>query len=188
MAQREPGDVTALLLKWRHGDKAALDALVSLVYQELRRVARARLRDERDRQSLQTTALVHEVYLRLVDVDRLSFENRAHFFAVAARLMRQVLVDDARRRLADKRGGGAVITTLDTASVAVSPTPVDVLALDRALDELARQEERLSRVVELRFFAGLTIDETAAALSVSPVTVERDWSFAKAWLFDRLSP
>lgn len=181
------GEVTALLLKWRDGDKAALDALVPLVYHELRRVARARLRAEPNGHSLQTTALVHEVYLRLIEVDRLTFENRAHFFAVAARLMRQILVDHARRRRAEKRGGGATIIALDPGVAAVPPPGVDLLALDRALDDLAKREERLCRVVELRFFAGLTIDETAAALSVSPVTVERDWSFAKAWLFEKLS-
>ena len=183
------GDVTALLIQWRQGNKAALDALVSLVYHELRRTARARLRGERGEpaHALETTALVHEVYLRLVDVNRLTFENRAHFFAVAARLMRQILVDHARRRQAEKRGGDATMVSLEAAGPAVSPNIVDVLALDVALDDLARLEERLCRVVELKFFAGLTIDETAAALEVSPVTVERDWAIAKAWLFERLS-
>ena len=180
-------DVTALLIRWREGDGAALDALIPLVYAELRRVARARLRSERHAQSLQTTALVHEVYLRLVDIDRLTFESRAHFFAVAARLMRQILVDHARRRRAEKRGGGAGMLTLEDVSPAASPNIVDVIALDVALDELARVEERLCRVVELKFFAGLTIDETAIALEVSPATVERDWAVAKAWLYDRLS-
>ena len=180
-------DVTALLIRWREGDGAALDALIPLVYAELRRVARARLRSERHAQSLQTTALVHEVYLRLVDIDRLTFESRAHFFAVAARLMRQILVDHARRRRAEKRGGGAGMLTLEDVSPAASPNIVDVIALDVALDELARVEERLSRVVELKFFAGLTIDETAIALEVSPATVERDWAVAKAWLYERLS-
>jgi len=181
------GAVTALLLRWRHGDKAALDVLIPLVYQDLRRVARARLRDERSGRSLQTTALVHEVYLRLVDVERLSFEDRTHFFAVAARLMRQILVDHARRRQAAKRGGDATMLPLDAVTPTVSPNLVDVLALDRALEDLARLEERLCRVVELKFFAGLTIDETAVALEVSPATVERDWAFAKAWLHGRLS-
>jgi len=184
------GDVTALLIQRRQGDKAALDALVPLVYQELRRTARARLRGERGEggHALQTTALVHEVYLRLVDVNRLSFENRAHFLAMAARLMRQILVDHARRRQAEKRGGSVTMVSLEAAAPAVAPNNiVDVLALDVALDDLARLEERLCRVVELKFFAGLTIDETAAALEVSPVTVERDWAIAKAWLFDRLS-
>jgi RNA polymerase sigma factor (TIGR02999 family) len=179
--------VTALLVKWREGDSAALDALIPIVYADLRRIARARLRGEPPGHPLQTTALVHEVYLRLVDVDRLSFENRAHFFALAARLMRQILVDHARRRRASKRGGADTILTLAEASPAVSPNVVDVIALDTALDGLAHVDERLSRVVELKFFAGLTIDEMAAALDVSPATVERDWVFAKAWLFEHLS-
>jgi RNA polymerase sigma factor (TIGR02999 family) len=187
MSHSGSGDVTALLHRWRAGDKAALDALIPLVYQELRRVARARLRAETSPQTLQTTALVHEVYLRLVDVDRLTFENRAHFMAVAARLMRQILVDHARRRRADKRGGGAALLSLDGVPTAVTTNVVDVLALDAALDDLARLEERLCRVVELKFFAGLTIDETASVLEVSPATIERDWSIAKAWLYDRLS-
>jgi RNA polymerase sigma factor (TIGR02999 family) len=173
-------------MKWRGGDKAALDALIPLIYNELRRVARARLRAERDGHSLQTTALVHEAYLRFVNVDRLMFESRTHFLAVAAHLMRQILVDHARRQRSGKRGGGATMLTLEEISPAVSSN-IDVLALDLALDDLARLEERLSRVVELKFFAGLTIDETAVALDVSAATVERDWAVAKAWLHDRLS-
>jgi RNA polymerase sigma factor (TIGR02999 family) len=130
---------------------------------------------------------VHEVYLRLVDVHRLSLENRTHFFALAARLMRQILVDHARRRRAAKRSGGETMVTLADAGSAASPDLVDVIALDDALEELARIEERLARVVELKFFAGLTIDETATALGVSPATVERDWAIAKAWLYEHLS-
>ena len=187
MAQHDTDDVTALLVQWCEGDRAALDALVPLVYNELRRVARARLRAERDSGALQTTALVHEVYLRLVDVDGLAVENRVHFFAVAARLMRQILVDHARRRRAGKRGGGVTLVAIDPGTPEPSSDPVDVLALDSALDELGRLEERLARVVELKFFAGLTIAETAAALKVSAVTVEREWAFAKAWLYQRLS-
>ena len=188
MPLRPTGDVTALLIKWRQGDKAALDTLIPLIYQELRRIARARLRGERAGRSLETTALVHEAYLRLVDVDRLTFENRTHFFAVTARLMRQVLVDYARRQNAGKRGGGVTMVALDGATPATQTANiVEVLAVDRALEELAQRDERLSRVVELRFFAGLTIDETAVALELSPVTVERDWAFARAWLYERLS-
>jgi RNA polymerase sigma factor (TIGR02999 family) len=187
MARPEAGDVTALLLQWRHGDRAALDALVPLVYRQLRRVAHARLRSEGAGHPLQTTELVHEVYLRLIDIDRLSFTDRAHFFAVAARLMRQILVDRARRDRAAKRGRGATMVSLEGVATPPKTNIVDVLALDRALDDLAQLEERLCRVVELKFFAGLTIDETALALDVSPVTVERDWSVAKAWLYDRLS-
>ena len=180
-------DVTELLINWRLGDKAALDALISLVYRELRGVAAARLRGERAGCSLQTTALVHETYLRLVDLNRLKLENRTHFFAIAARLMRQILVDHARRAEADKRGGSLTIVTLEETSPLSAPNLVDVLALDEALQELASMDERLCRVVELKFFAGLTIDETAEALEVSRATVERDWATAKAWLYDRLT-
>ena len=189
MTQRpEPREaVTALLLEWRQGDKDALDRLVPLVYEELRRVARARLKADRGH-SLQTTALVHEAYVRLVDLDRMTINSRAHFFAVAARLMRQILVDHARKRLAGKRGGGLTIVGLDEVSPAAKTTAVDVLALDEALDQLTSVDARLCRVVELRFFAGLNIDETAEALDVSTATVERDWVMAKAWLFQRLSP
>ncbi|HXW07924.1 MAG TPA: sigma-70 family RNA polymerase sigma factor [Vicinamibacterales bacterium] len=182
------GDVTRLLVKWRHGDRAALDALIPLVYRELRGVAANRLRGERPGGSLQTTALVHETYLRLVDLKRLKVENRCHFFAVAARLMRQILVDQARRAQADKRGGGQTIVTLEVDSPASTPSIIDVLALDRALEELADMDERLCRIVELKFFGGLTIDEMADALDVSCATVERDWAVAKAWLYARMSP
>jgi RNA polymerase sigma factor (TIGR02999 family) len=179
--------VTDLLIRWRQGDEAALDALIPMVYEELRRVARARLRGEGAGHVLQTTALVHEVYLRMVDLDRLTVENRTHFFAVAARLMRQVLVDHARRARAAKRGGRQSLVALHDVWPAASPNVVDVLALDGALAELAALDERLCRVVELKFFAGLTIDETAAALDVSRATIERDWTVAKAWLYDRLT-
>jgi RNA polymerase sigma factor (TIGR02999 family) len=181
------GDVTGLLIKWRQGDRAALDALIPLIYRELHGVAAGRLRGERAGGSLQTTALVHETYLRLVDLNRLTVENRVHFFAVAARLMRQILVDQARRAQADKRGGGQTMVTLEADSPASTPNIVDVLALDRALEELAAMDERLCRVVELKFFGGMTIDETADALAVSSATVERDWAVAKAWLYDRMT-
>jgi RNA polymerase sigma factor (TIGR02999 family) len=183
----DDANVTSLLLRWRDGDKAALDALVPLVYRELRRVARARLRDGRARNSLQTTALVHETYVRLVDLNRLRVDNRIHFFAVAARLMRQIVVDHARREHAGKRGGGATRVDLETVPPAIETNLVDVLALDEALTELATMEERLCHVVELKFFAGLTIDEAAEALDVSPATIERDWAVAKAWLYERLA-
>ena len=181
-------DVTDLLLSWRQGDAAALDRLVPLVYDELRRVARRHLRGESPGHALQATALVHEVYLRLVDVDRMTFTSRAHFFGVAATVMRQILVDDARRQRADKRGGGVTMLSLDEASPAAWTSSVDVLALDQALDALAAIDARQCRVVELRFFAGLTIDEAAIALGISSATVEREWALAKAWLFRRLSP
>ena len=180
-------DVTQLLQQWQTGDAGAMDRLLPLVYDELRRVARARLRGERDTHTLQATALVHEAYLRLVGAGRPTPQNRAHFFAIAARLMRQILVDHARRRRARKRGGAETSITL----AHVFPTPgidvVDLLALDEALVELAAVESRLGQVVELRFFAGLTIDDTSVALNVSTATVERDWIVAKAWLYERLS-
>ena len=186
-----PGDpeVTSLLVEWRLGDQAALDRLIPIVYQELRRVANARLRSESAQHTLQTTALVHEAYLRLVGLDRMSLENRTHFFAMAARLMRQILVDHARRKHAEKRGGGVTVLTLDDteADAGHSENIVDVLALDEALAGLAALDERLGRVVELRYFAGLSIAETSAALAVSSATVERDWTVAKAWLLQRLS-
>lgn len=181
-------DVTGLLLSWRQGDAAALERVVPLVYQELRRVAARHLRREAPGHALQATALVHEVYLRLVDVDRMTMKNRAHFFGVAAVLMRQILVDHARRLRADKRGGGVTMLRLDDVSPATQPASVDVLALDQALDALGALDARQCRVVELRFFAGLDIEETAAALEISPATVARDWALAKAWLYRRLSP
>ena len=181
-------DVTGLLLSWRQGDAAALDRLVPLVYDELRRVARRHLRREQPGHGLQPTALVHEVYLRLVDVEQLALKNRTHFFAVAAKLMRQILVDHARRQHADKRGGGATMMTLDDVSPAPQPASVDVLALDQALAALASIDARQSHLVELRFFAGFNIDEAAEALGISPATVEREWALARAWLFRRLSP
>jgi RNA polymerase sigma factor (TIGR02999 family) len=181
-------DVTGLLLSWRQGDAEALDRLVPLVYDELRRVARRHLGREQPGHALQATALVHEVYLRLVDVDRLTLKNRTHFFAVAAKLMRQILVDHARRQHADKRGGGVTMVSLEDVSPAAQPQSVDVLALDQALEALFAIDPRQCGVVELRFFAGLDIDEAAEALGISSATVEREWALAKAWLHRRLSP
>ena len=168
----------------------SLERLVPLVYAELKKVAGAHLRHEQAGHSLQATALVHEVYLRLVNVNRMTFESRAHFMAVAARLMRQILVDHARRKLAGKRGGRATMVSLDGVSpavTAVSPTNIDVLALDEALAELASFDAQQCRIVEMRFFAGLTIDEAAHALGISTATVEREWAVAKAWLYTQLS-
>ena len=181
-------DVTGLLLSWRQGDAAALERVVPLVYQELRRVAARHLRREAPGHALQATALVHEVYLRLVDVDRMTLKDRTHFFGVAAVLMRQILVDHARRQHADKRGGSVTMVSLDEVSPAAQPASLDVLALDEALEALSALDARQCRVVELRFFAGLNVDETADALEISPATVARDWAFAKAWLHRRLSP
>lgn len=180
-------DVTDLLLSWRQGDAKALDRLVPLVYDELRRVARRHLQREAPGHALQATALVHEVYLRLVDVDRLTLNNRTHFFSVAAKLMRQILVDHARRQHAGKRGGGATMVSLEDVSPAAQPPSVDVLALDQALDALSAIDAQQGIVVELRFFAGLNIAETAEALEISTATVEREWALAKAWLYRRLS-
>jgi RNA polymerase sigma factor (TIGR02999 family) len=183
-------DVTELLLSWGQGDTAALDRLVPLLYDDLRRVARGHLRRERPGHSLQATALVHEVFLRLVDVDRMTLKSRTHFFALSARLMRQILVDHARRQRAGKRGGGATMIGLNEVVGKAAPTStssVDVLALDEALDALSSFDARQCRVVELRFFAGLNILETADPLGVSTPTVEREWAMAKAWLHQRLS-
>lgn len=181
-------DVTGLLVSWRQGDAAALDRLMPLVYNELRRVARGHLRREPAGHTLQPTALVHEVFLRLVGTDHSTPTSRTHFFAISARLMRQVLVDHARRKRADKRGGGATVIGLDEASpAATQASSVDVLALDEALEVLSSLDARQCRVVELRFFAGLNIPETADALGISTATVEREWVMAKAWLHQRLS-
>jgi RNA polymerase sigma factor (TIGR02999 family) len=184
-----PGDpnVTALLVEWRGGNEAALAQLIPVVYEELRRVASARLRGERSAHTLQTTALVNEAYLRLVGLDRLALQNRVHFFAMAARLMREILVDHARRKNAAKRGGGATLLQLDEVAAGAENVVIDLLALDEALTDLATFDERLCRVVELRYFAGLSIAEAADALGVSTATIERDWTIAKAWLLRRLS-
>jgi RNA polymerase sigma factor (TIGR02999 family) len=187
MADPQPNDdVTALLQAWQHGDADALERLLPLVYDELRRVARARLRRERPGHTLQPTALVHEAYLRLVGAARTP-RDRTHLFAMAARLMRQILVDDARRKAARKRGGTATVIALQESVPAPEIAVVDVLALDEALTDLSALDPRLCQVVELKFFAGLNIDETAEALHVSAATVERDWMVSKAWLHQRLS-
>ena len=188
MPDRPPTqDVTGLLQQWRAGNADALEQLLPLVYEELRRVARARLRQERPGHTLQATALVHEAYLRLIGSGNLRPQNRTHLFAVAARLMREILVDHARRKAARKRGGSATMIALDESVAAPEVAMVDLLALDEALTELHALDARLCRVVELKFFAGLNIDETAEALQVSTATVERDWTVSKAWLHQRLS-
>jgi RNA polymerase sigma factor (TIGR02999 family) len=188
MPQRGPEqDVTALLYQWQQGDEGALERLLPIVYDELRRVARARLRAERPGHTLQATALVHEAYLRLMGPAGASPQTRTQLFAMAARLMREILVDHARKKYARKRGGDITIVPLDAAFPEPRESPIDVLALDEALTELTALDPRLCRVVELKFFAGLTIGETATALDVSTATVERDWTVAKAWLHQRLS-
>jgi len=165
--------------------QAACDELFPLVYAELRRIAAREMRREKPGRTLQTTALVHEAYLRLLKDASLSFENRAHFLGIAARAMREILIEHARARSARKRGGGAVRLTVDDL---VAPAPsIDVLALDEALQRLARLDERHARVVELRYFGGLSVEETASALGVSPATVKRDWTLARAWLFREMT-
>ena len=175
-------NITHLLKEWSDGDERALDKLTPLVYEELRRQASRYLRRERRGHTLQTTALINEAYLRLIDARDVHWQGRAHFFAIAANLMRRVLVDHARRRDAEKRGGSGLRLTLDEGLAVAKETDVDLLAIDEALDRLAKIDAQQARVVELRFFSGLTVDETAAALGVSPKTVKRDWSVARAWL------
>jgi len=178
----DTGQVTALLRAHSAGSPDALDAAVPLVYQELRRLAAAQLARERAGHTLSATALVHEAYVRLVDIQEVDWEDRVHFFAVAARVMRRILVDHARARSRAKRGGGAAHLPLPDGLAAPAVPLDDVLALDSALSELSRHSLRQSRVVECRCFAGLTVAETARALGASEATVKRDWAFARAWL------
>ncbi len=184
----EDADVTALLLAWSEGQEAARGRLMDVVYNELRQVARRHLQNERADHSLSPTALVHETYLKLIDLQRVQWQNRTHFFAMSARLMRRILVDHARSRDAAKRGGGQtlVVDGIDTVAAGFTPMNVDVLALDLALEKLADVDERQSRLVELRFFAGLTVEETAEILGIAPITVKRDWAHARAWLYREL--
>jgi RNA polymerase sigma factor (TIGR02999 family) len=178
--------ITGLLQAWNAGDADALERLVPLVYAELRRVARHHLRREAPGQTLQPTALVNEVYLRLVHIKRLSWQSRTHFFAMCSRLMRQILVDVARARRMGKRGGAAIRLTIDADLLPAGAPLPDLVALDDALTALERADPRKCRVVELRFFAGLSTEETADVLGVSTDTVSRDWKFAKSWLFREL--
>jgi RNA polymerase sigma factor (TIGR02999 family) len=182
-----PHEVTQLLLAWSEGDKQALDRLVPLVYDELRRLAQSYMRKERAVQTLQTTALIHEAYLRLIDADRVQWRNRAHFFGIAARLMRQILVGAARERGCQKRGGGAERVSLDETMVIDERLDENLVALDEALGELAQFDARKAQVVEMRFFGGLTEEEIAAALDVSRETVRRDWRLTRSWLKRKLS-
>jgi RNA polymerase sigma factor (TIGR02999 family) len=177
--------ITELLQKWREGDPEALNSLMPLVYDELRRVARRYLQQERREHTLEATALVHEAYLRLVDAPA-PFQNRQHFYAIAAQLMRQILVDHARSRSAAKRKYGYKLT-VDQSLGLPQPANVDLLALDDALTQLARLSSRQARIVELRFFGGLSIEETAEVLGVSSATVERDWTHARAWLYREMT-
>lgn len=184
-----PSEVTQTFLRWRQGDAGALDALLPLVYDEMRRLAAGYLQGERVGHTLQPTALAHEAYLRLLDQRHVSWQNRAHFMGLAAQAMRRILTDHARRRGAQKRGGDAVHVALEDVDVpggSTDPMGVSVEDLDTALDRLAQLDERQARVVELRFFTGLSIDEAAEVLAVSPATVKRDWTLARAWLHREL--
>ena len=180
-------EVTELLCLWSGGDHAALESLMEAVYSELRSLARSYLRRERPGNTLQSTALVHEAYLRLIDQKNVTWQNRAHFFGIAAHMMRHILVDYARSRQASKRGSGVSLLSLDEAVAGSGPRDLNLLVLDQALESLARIDPQQSRIVELRFFAGLSIDETAEVLKISPATVKREWAMAKAWLYREMS-
>lgn len=182
MVASQSGEVTKLLLAWQAGDEGALPGLTELVYQDLHRAAHRYMLRERSSHTLQTTALIHEVYLRLVGARRIGWQNRAHFLAICARLMRQVLVEFARTRGYQKRGAASPHLELNEALVVSSRPDPNLVVLDDALNQLAEVDPRKSQVVELRFFGGLNVEETAAALNVSPETVMRDWKLAKAWL------
>jgi RNA polymerase sigma factor (TIGR02999 family) len=182
-----PSEITQLLQDWRDGDGKALDILLPLVYKELRRLARHQLRNERPDHSLQSAALVHEAYIRLVGVSPPRWESRTHFFAIAAQLMRQILVDYARRHTAAKRGGTMCRLSLEDVMATTRQAQVDVVALDEALQALAKIDERQSRIVELRFFAGLSLNEISEVLEIAPATVQRDWIAARAWLHREIS-
>jgi RNA polymerase sigma factor (TIGR02999 family) len=179
-------NVTILLQQWSRGNEGAIEQLFPLVYDELRKLAGGYLRRERSDHTLQSTALVHEAFLRMVDQQAVEWQSRAHFFGIAARIIRQILVDHARARRAQKRGGDALTLPLDEALAMPERKNVDLVALDDALTALARLDERQAKVVELRFFAGLSIEETAEALRTSAATVKRDWVVAKAWLLREL--
>jgi RNA polymerase sigma factor (TIGR02999 family) len=187
VAHEPTNQVTKLLQGWQGGDAKALDALLPLIYDELKRVARNYLRHERPDHTLQSTELVHEAYFRLVGQDLPQWESRAHFFAIAAKFMRQILVDYARRQRASKRGSGACMLTLDHAGGLPQRNEVDVVALDEALIALAEVDSRQSRVVELRFFAGLSLQETSEVMGIATATVQRDWTAARAWLYREIS-
>jgi RNA polymerase sigma factor (TIGR02999 family) len=181
-----PGPVTRLLLEWSDGDERARDEMLPLVYNELRRLAASYLRRERPGHTLRPTELVHDAYLRLIDQRQVNWKNRAQFVGLAAVMMRRILVNHARERAADKRGGDVQKVPLSGVDVASAPQDVDVIALHSALDQLEAIDQRKSRIVELRFFGGLTTNEIAEVLHISPATIERDWSFARAWLYDAL--
>jgi RNA polymerase sigma-70 factor (ECF subfamily) len=185
-SQAPGGNITLLLRAWSEGDQTALERLTPIVYKELHRLARRYMKGERPGHSLQTTALVNEAYMRLVDYKRMQWQNRVHFFAVSAQLLRRILVEHARRRNL-KRGAGIRHVSLDEVAVSGAGRSADLVALDDAMNALARLDPRKERVVEMRFFGGLSVEETAEALKVSSVTVMRDWNTAKAWLYRELA-
>ena len=185
--QEPPENITELLASYGRGNKESLDQLMPIVYDELRRQAARYLRREQAGHTLQTTALIHEAYVRLVDQRNMQWQNRAHFFGIAAQMMRRILVDHARSKKRVKRGGSEIRVSLDDVNVAAKGQDLDVVALDEALDRLAQIDEQQSRVVELRFFSGLSVEETAEVMGISKSTVKRDWSMAKAWLHRELS-
>jgi len=187
MVEADPAEVSRLLLAWKNGDEGALARVLPLVYEELHRLAHKHLRHEHTGHTLQTTALIHEAYLRLVGAD-VRWEGRVHFFAVAAQTMRRILVDHARSRERAKRGGGATPVTLENVALVASDPPEGLVALDEALERLAAFDARKARVVELHYFGGLTYDETATAVGVSAATVDRELRLAKAWLYRELRP
>jgi RNA polymerase sigma factor (TIGR02999 family) len=190
MASPEPEDpqeVTHLLIDWSNGDQNAFEKLVPLVYGELRRLAARHLARERSDHTLQSTAVVHEAYLRLIDQKRVQWKNRAQFFGVASQMIRRILVDHARSHQAAKRGSGAIKLSLDEAVSVPGGKDLDLVALDDALKSLAEMDEHQARIVELRFFGGLSIEETAEVLGISPATVKRDWAVSKAWLYRELT-
>ena len=186
MPQVHPKQITELLVKWKEGDQQAVHALLPLVYEELRRLAHQYLRKERPGHTLQSTALVHEAYLRLEKQGEVKFENRAHFMAICAQLMRQILVEYARRRGAAKRDGGYKLS-LDDVVVSAKGRDLDLVALDDALTQLSKLDAQQSRIVELRFFGGLSIEETSEVLGISSATVKRDWATARVWLLHEMS-
>ena len=182
-----PENVTQLLIDWSKGDKAALDALLPVVYEELRHQAARYLRRERAGHTLQTTALIHEAYIKLIDQRNVHWQNRAHFFGIAAQAMRRILVDHARAKNRAKRGGSDIRVSFNEANLVGQQQDLDIEALDEALTRLSEIDEQQSRIVELRFFSGLTVEETAEVLGISTATVKRDWSMAKAWLHREIS-
>jgi RNA polymerase sigma factor (TIGR02999 family) len=183
----QAADVTKLLLAWNKGDRGALDLLMPIVYDELRRLARRYMRSESPGHTLQATALVNDAYIRLVDQTRVNWQNRAQFFGVAAQIIRRVLVDHARARHRLKRGGDALKVELDEGNIATGRAGMDIVALDDVLNRLANMDPRKCQIIELRFFGGLSIEETAGALNISPATVKREWAFARSWLYKEMT-